>query len=141
MAAKKRVAQAKSGNRQTDPAVVKFLSELNHPLKKEIEAVRKIILGVSPAIHEGIKWNGPSFRTTEYFATFFLRATDGVQLIFHMGAKVKDNSTKGMQIADPAGLIKWLARERCMVTLGAGREIQANKAALEAIVRAWIGQM
>ena len=139
---KKAPARAKGGNsRGPDPAVSAFLRELDHPLKKEIEAVRRIILGVSPDIGEGIKWNSASFRTTEFFATVNWRAKDAVQLIFHKGAKAKDNSTTGMQIADPAGLIKWLAKERCLVTVGAGKQIQANRAALEAIVRQWIGQM
>jgi uncharacterized protein YdhG (YjbR/CyaY superfamily) len=126
---------------QTDPAVTAFLRKLHHPLKKDIEAVRRIILAVSPAIREGIKWNGPSFRTTEYFATVFLREQDKVQLIFHKGGKVKDNSTAGAQITDPAGLIKWLARERCLVTLGVGKDIQANRSAFETIVREWIRQL
>ena len=143
MATKKRVAKPEPGSSQTDPAVVAFLRELDHLLKKEIEAVRKIILGVSPLIREGIKWNAPSFHTTDYFATLNLRAKDGkdrVWLILHMGAKVKDN-TKGMKIADPAGLLQWLAKDRCLVTFENGKDIQAKRAALEAIVRAWIRQL
>ncbi len=141
MAAGKRVASPEPGSSQMDPAVSAFLRQLDHPLKPEIEAVRQIILGVSPEIREGIKWNAPSFRTTEYFATFNLRAKDRVQLVFHKGAKVKDNSTKGVQIADPAGLVEWLAKDRCLVTLGAGKDIRAKSAALEAVVREWIRQM
>ena len=99
---------------QTDQAVDEFLRDLDHPLKKEIESVRQIILGVSPDIREGIKWNSPSFRTTEWFATLNLRAKDGqerVWLILHLGAKVKDNA-KGMKIADPTGLLQWLGKDR-----------------------------
>src|SRR5262245_42082617 len=129
------------GSPLADPAVVAFLRDLDHPLKKDIEAVRQIILGVSPTIREGIKWNSVSFRTTEFFATVFLRDTKQVKLIFHKGAKVKDKPTKGMQIAEPAGLVEWPAKERCMVTLGAGKEIHARRAALEGIVREWIAQM
>jgi uncharacterized protein YdhG (YjbR/CyaY superfamily) len=141
LAARKPVASPEPGGSQTDAAVSAFLCKLDHPLKQEIEAVRLIILGVSPGIREGIKWKAPSFRTTEYFATFNLRAKDRVQLIFHMGAKVKDNSTQGMHIADPAGLTEWLAKERCLVTVGTGKDIQANRAALKTIVREWIGQL
>jgi len=143
MAARKHVAKTEPGHSQTDPAVIAYLRELDHPLKKEIEAVRRIILGVSPEIREGIKWNAPSFRTKDYFATLNLRAKDGkdrVWLILHAGAKVKDN-TKGMQIADPAGLLQWLAKDRCLVTLADVKDIQAKRAALEAIVRAWIRQL
>ena len=143
MTARKRSAKAEPSSTQADPAVVAFLRELDHPRKKEIETVRQIILRVSPEIREGIKWNAPSFRTTEYFATVNLRARGGedhVWLILHKGAKVKDNSTKEMQLADPAGLIKWLAKDRCLVTLGNRKDIQAKRAALEAIIREWIGQ-
>jgi hypothetical protein len=61
----------------TDAAVAAFLRGLEHPLKQELEAVRRLILAASPTIHEGIKWNAPSFRTDEYFATMNLRARNG----------------------------------------------------------------
>lgn len=110
---------------------------LDHPLKADIERVRAIILGVSPTISDGIKWNSVSFRTTEWFATLNLRSRDAVQFVFHLGAKVKDN-TKALKIADPAGLMKWLAKDRCLVTLGAGKDIEKNRKAFETIVREWI---
>ena len=143
MAARKRVAIPEPENSQTDPAVIAFLAELDHPLKPEIEAVRQIILDVSPEIREGIKWNSPSFRTTDFSATLNLRAKDGkdrVWLILHRGAKVKDNS-KDLQIADPAGLLEWLAKDRSLVTFADAKDIKAKKAALQTIVRDWIGQM
>lgn len=144
MAARKRAAKPESDNSRTDPAVGTFLRELDHPLKPQIEAVREIVLGVGPEIREGIKWNSPSFRTQDYFATLNLRAKDGkdrVWLILHKGAKVKDNSTKGMKIADPAGLLEWLTKDRCLVTFSDGKDIQAKRSALRIIVREWIRQL
>ncbi len=138
--ARKRAAKPEAVASQTDPAVVAFLRDLSHPLKPDIEEVRQIILGVSPDIREGIKWNAPSFHTTDYFATVHLRSGDEVRLVFHLGAKVKDNTTK-MRIADPEGLIEWLADDRCLVTLGLGEEVTARRSALENIVREWIEQM
>jgi len=121
--------------------VAAFLETLKHPLKKEIEAVRLLILGVSPAISEGIKWKVPSFRTEkEWFATFNVRSQDSVQLVFHLGAKTRPD-LKAFKLADPNGLMKWLGKDRAMVTLGGGRDIPANRKALEAIVRAWIKQL
>ena len=38
-----------------------FLIELKHPLKKEMEAIRKIILKSNSELTEHIKWNAPSF--------------------------------------------------------------------------------
>ncbi len=111
---------------------------LDHPLKLEIEAVRRIILGVSPAISEGVKWNAPSFRTEkDWFATIHVRAKERVQLILFLGVK-KRPDLKPFELPDPKGLVKWLAEDRVMVTLGAGRDIAGNRRALEAIVRAWI---
>jgi hypothetical protein len=87
---------------------------------------------------QAVKWNAPSFRTTDFFATVNLRSRERVQLIFHTGAKLKATAATGISIADPAGLLEWLARDRCVVTLGAGKDIQARRAAFEAIVREWI---
>jgi hypothetical protein len=137
MGAKKNVKSKSSGTGKAGD-VGEFMRELDHPLKRDIETVRQIILNVDPGIGESIKWNAPSFRTTDFFATFNLRSRDSVQLIFHTGAKVKATAATGINIADPAGLLKWLARDRCLVTLGAGNDIRAKRAAFEAIVREWI---
>jgi hypothetical protein len=133
---KKPNAKRAVGGKQTDPAVVAFLKDLDHPLKKEIESVRAIVLGVSPAIREGIKWNAPSFRTSEYFATMNLRQ-NRVWLILHFGAKVKDN-TKAIKISDPTSLLKWLANDRALVTFEDAKDVKAKRAGLEAIIREWI---
>lgn len=118
-----------------------YLKTLKHPLKKELEAVRLIVLGANAAISEGIKWNTVSFRTEkDWFATFNVRAQDSVQLVFHLGAKTRPD-LKAFKLADPNGLMKWLGKDRAMVTLGAGRDIAANRKGLEAIVRAWIKQL
>ena len=134
---KRKPTKAKTKSKTADDEVDAFLRDLDHPLKKDIEAVRRILLGASPEIREGIKWNAPSFATKDYFATFFLRATDAVQLVFHRGAKAKDNS-KEMKVQDPEGMIRWLAKDRCLVTIGSGKDIPANRAAFERLVRAWI---
>ncbi len=120
-------------------AVDAFMVKLKHPLKAEIAAVRQVILGADPAIGEEIKWNAPSFRTTEFFATVNLRATHDVQLIFHLGAKVRKPAPK-IEIADPAGLVKWLGKgkDRCLVTVGAGKEFAANLKPFQELVREWI---
>jgi hypothetical protein len=113
-----------------------LMAGLDHPLKAEIEAVRAIILKTK-GVDEGVKWNAPSFRTAgDWFATVNLRAKDGVQLVFHRGAKVKANVE--MEIPDPKGLVKWLDKNRALVTLGSGAAFKANGKALAAIVKAWM---
>lgn len=126
---------------RTDLAVTALLAQLDHPLAREFAELRQIVLGVAPEIHEGIKWNAPSFRTTDWFATVHLRSTDKAQLIFHLGAKVKSLPPGGLHLADPAGLIRWLAKDRCLVTLGTGKDLATHRAAFEAVVRAWINYL
>ena len=122
-------------------SVDEYMRKLEHPLKRELEAVRRIILGAHPAIGEAVKWNAPSFYVKEYFATAGVRSKDFVHLVFHMGAKVKDDTTKGVKIADPKGLLAWHAKERCSAKFHDMQEIEKNKSALQSIVKQWIKQM
>ncbi len=143
-AKKPRPAKSKSTTLQTDPAVISFLRELKHPMKSELGVLRRLILNVSPKIHEGIKWNSPSFRTTDYFATINLRGKGGkdrVWLILHTGAKPKASAKRGLKIADSAGLLKWLGKDRCLVTFGDEKEIRAKRSGLQTIIREWIRQL
>jgi len=129
-----------SGGSQTDATVKAFLRELEHPLKAEIELARKLILGASSEICEGIKWNAPSFRTSDWFATFNLRGRGGEQhvwLILHLGAKAKSGAANG-KIADPSGMLEWLAKDRCLVTFKDSKDIRAKRVALQNIIREWI---
>jgi len=115
-----------------------FLAALDHPRKPEILALRRIILGADPAIAEGIKWNAPSFRTAEWFATFHLRAKTGVQVILHFGAKVRDKADARAAIADPRSLLTWLGPDRASVTFADLAEVEAKGSAFAAVIREWI---
>ena len=115
-----------------------FLAALDHPRKVEIQALRCIILDADPRIAEGIKWNAPSFRTVDWFATTHLRAQDGVQIILHFGAKKRDGFAPRAAVADPDGLLRWLADDRASVTFTDLADVQAKRDAFAALVRAWI---
>ena len=118
-----------------------FLATLDHPSKQEILALREIILGADPAIGEEVKWNAPSFRTSEHFATFHLRAKDGVQVILHFGAKKRDRSGARAVIADPDGLLQWLADDRATAKFRDRADVEAKRAAFEAVLRQWIAHV
>ena len=118
--------------------VAAFLAALDHPCKPEILALRQLILGADANICEAIKWNAPSFYTTEHFATFQLRAKTGVQLVLHLGAKVRETATTGIEIADPAALLTWLAKDRASVTFQDLAEINAKREAFTQLIRQWI---
>jgi hypothetical protein len=132
---KKSTKSRNDGNEVDD-----FMKKLDHPLKSALQEVRSIILGANPKIREGIKWNAPSFATTEYFATVNIRK-EVVLVILHFGAKVKDNSLPGLTIKDPSELLEWLAKDRAAVTFRDLKAVKTNRAAFAKIVRQWIANM
>lgn len=95
-----------------------------------------MILDVSPTIQEGIKWNSLSFRTTEWFATFNWRVKDQVQIVLHLGAKVKDASEVA-DIPDPDDRLKWQAKDRALLTLHPS-EIERCRETVTALIQEWI---
>jgi hypothetical protein len=121
---------------QTDE-VDRFLRDLDHPLKEEIVAVRDIILGADKEITEHIKWNAPSFcYQGQDRVTFKLHPQDGIHLIFHRGAKVRD--AEDFNFEDNSGRMEGLAPDRAMVALSDMSDVDAQKRALRKLVREWI---
>ena len=73
--------------------VTDFLDELNHSLRKEIEALRICILSTDNNLTENIKWNGPNYCfDNEDRITMRIQPpkTKLIQIIFHRGAKKQD---------------------------------------------------
>jgi len=134
MAASKRAAPTESGSSDVED----FMAKLDHPLKAELQTVRTMILGADPSIVEGIKWNSPSFRTKEYFATTNIRGKDVIQVIMHFGAKVNEISATGVVIDDPEKLLTWLGKDRATIKFADMKSIQSKHDAFSAILRQWI---
>lgn len=125
----------------TTKAVDELMKALEHPEKDAIEALRAIVLEVDPTIREGVKWNAPSFRTSEYFATTHLRTKRGIGVILHFGAKVREVAAGRESIADPEGLLTWLAKDRATVVFASAGDLATKQKALQAIVRQWIAHV
>ena len=130
-----------TGAADTTAAVDAFMRALDHPFKAEIEAIRQTIRVAHRSIAEGVKWNAPSFRTTEYFATTNLREKAGVGVILHLGAKVKDRGPGRVPVDDPRGLLKWLATDRAMVVFTSMDDINAKRPDFERLIRSWIAHV
>jgi hypothetical protein len=126
--------------RATDADVETFLASLEHPFKREVLALRQLILGVDARITEGIKWNAPSFRTSEWFATFQLRAKGGVQIILHLGAKKRPELEK-LEIADPASLLEWLGPDRASVKFRDLEYIERTRRDFVELIRQWVARV
>jgi hypothetical protein len=132
-------AKSKPGT-QVSTEVLALLAGLEHPHKAGIEALRKWILALSEKVTEEVKWNAPSFKLEDHFATFRIHPPKYIQLILHTGAKAKSN-TKAFAVDDPAGLLKWPASDRAVMTIVSEAELQKNKDHVLRMLRQWVAQL
>ena len=44
-------------------------------------------------------------------------------------------------IDDPTGLLKWLAKDRCLLAFDDAKEVRAKSPAVKAIIRQWIDRL
>lgn len=118
--------------------VTTFLDSQNHPFRKEIEALRKLILSANKELIENIKWNGPNYvYKNEDRITMRIQPPKQVQLIFHCGAKVKAQP-KTKLIKTDFGLLEWKGNDRAVATFKTFQNIEKSKTNLIQIVKEWI---
>lgn len=133
-------AKSPSGGRGKNQTVDEYMLGLEHPHKDGIEALRRAILSADARIGEAVKWNAPSFRLDDHFATFRLHPAPIFQLILHTGAKAK-NAPQSFEIEDPDGLLKWAAKDRCVISFVSTADALAKRDAVVRVVREWIAQL
>jgi len=114
-----------------------LIAALEHPHKDAIDRLIALTSSADPRIELRWKWNAPSFALGDDFATFHLRAKEGVMIIMHFGAK-KRATPSAEAIADPKGLLTWLAKDRAQITFADLAAVEANKKSYVALIRAWI---
>ncbi|SEI53881.1 protein of unknown function (DU1801) [Dyadobacter sp. SG02] len=114
----------------TSKKVDDFLSELNHPLKNEMQVIRQIIMEADPALTEEVKWGGPSFYYKGDIATFSPRVKDQAVLVFHEGEQLTPRT-----VLEPAPKGKAYAKFSTMA------EIEAKREDLKAVIKEWIELM
>ncbi|MEF3083080.1 DUF1801 domain-containing protein [Luteimonas sp. SMYT11W] len=125
----------------TSVAVDAFMAALDHPHAGAVQRLRALVLGVDPTIAEGVKWNAPSWRTTEYFATTQLRAASGIGLVLHRGAKARALPDGGLAIDDPDGLLTWPSPDRALLAFADRDAVDSGADAVQALLRQWIAHV
>ena len=106
--------------------VDELLTDLDHPLTREVQVVRGIIKGVDKDIHEEWKWNAPSFsHNGSYLVTFNLWEKERIHLVFHNPEIVNINST----------LLEGDYPTRRMTYFADMGDIEAKKPELERVLR------
>jgi hypothetical protein len=118
--------------------VTHFLDSMNHPLRKEIEHLRRIITASVIGFTENIKWNGPNYSMQDDDRiTMRIQPPKQIQLIFHRGAK-KRVQPKQKLIDDTSGLLIWKENDRAIATFKTKADIEKSESALAQIVKDWI---
>lgn len=125
---KKTTAKPRAPKLSDAEQVAEFMARLEHPLKAEIDAARAIIKSASPKIAERIKWNAPSYYTSEDLLTFNPRTTKNVQIVFHHIAITEVRS----------GLLEGNYKDRRLVHLNDMADLEAKRAELERVLRKYV---
>ena len=111
-----------------NPEVEAFIAELGHPLEKEIQAVRRIVLGVDRRITETIKWKSPTFVFEGNIASIEPRSKKQVSLLFHQGAKLPGTHPA---LEGGGGTVRYLR-------FADAADVKRKQKDLEKAVRAWV---
>ncbi|MCX7174548.1 MAG: DUF1801 domain-containing protein [Proteobacteria bacterium] len=127
---------------RTSPAttVDAYMKALEHPHKASIQELRELVLSVDPRIKEQVKWNAPSFYLEDNFATLRVQPEPILQLVLHSGSK-RNAHPKKFELLDPQSLLKWPAKDRCVVTFSSSIEVSQHKAAIKRMITDWIRQL
>jgi len=119
--------------------VAQFLKDLKHSHKTEVDTLRKIILKADKNLTEQIKWNAPSFCINgDDRITMNLAGKGMLRVIFHRGAKVKENKTKGRILEDKTGLLEWASDDRAILTIKTMDDLKANEKNITWLVQQWV---
>ena len=78
-----------------------------------------------------------SFQTSDWFATFNKRETSRIEVVLHFGAKKREGADVA-NISDPNGLLKALAKDRCMLTILSADDLQSKEGEIKELIREWI---
>ena len=119
--------------------VVEFLNKFEHPLKPEIEEVRRIILEANDQLSEHIKWNAPSFCVNKKDRiTFNFHGKKGFRLVFHCGSKKTEFENRAPIMKDDTGILNWVTGDRATLTIATRDDLKERKSKLIKVISKWI---
>lgn len=108
-------------------AVDAWFEKYDNPQRANVQRVREIILAADPRIDECIKWSAPTFTYKGNAASFFPKSKQHVSLMFHQGAAIPGEHA----------LLEGDAETGRSARFVDAADVEAKKAALEAVIRAW----
>ena len=112
---------------ERNPAVDAWMEQYDNPLNPLVARVREIMLAADPRIEETVKWSTPTFTYRGNLASFQPRSKRFVSILFHEGASIPGS----LQILEGGG------DHARYIRLADEADVDARRAELEAVVRAW----
>jgi hypothetical protein len=110
-----------------NPDVDAWFERYENPMKEAVAATREVMLAADDRIGEVVKWSTPTFVYKGNLASFQPRAKQFVSILFHEGATIPGTHP----ILEGGGDHARYAR------IAGPDELEACRAELEAVVRAW----
>ncbi|MDP2814290.1 MAG: DUF1801 domain-containing protein, partial [Erysipelotrichaceae bacterium] len=117
--------------------VTALLDNLEHPLRNEINYLRSIIMSTGLGLSEGVKWNGPNYSiNNEDRVTIRINPFKQIQVIFHRGAKVKEQPKERL-LKDEHKILTWKENDRAIATFKRMDEIERLSVVFKELVIQW----
>lgn len=118
-----------------------FLTKFNDERKPLVLAMLNAISEECPTLTETIKWNAPTFcHNGKDRLTFMLHKIDRVGLIFHTGAKPKEDKKAAPLYSDDSGLLVWNSNIRAAITFFELNDFLSKENLFKKAVKRWIAE-
>jgi hypothetical protein len=116
-----------------------FLTKFNDERKPLVVAMLNAISEECPTLTETIKWNAPTFCLKgKDRMTIMLHKKDRVGLIFHTGAKPKEDKKSAPLHKDDTGLLEWNSNIRATITFLDLTDFLSKRNLFKRAVKRWI---
>ncbi|QZY51526.1 DUF1801 domain-containing protein [Leucobacter tenebrionis] len=126
----------------TQQAVEAWLREMSDDRVPLLAELCRIIEQSDGRVVGEIKWNAPSYRIVEHFATTGIERKGGIRLVLHTGAAKRETPLPMREhVEDPTGLLTWKGSDRAVALFSSIEDVCAAREALTAILRQWIAAM
>ena len=104
-----------------------FAGQQDNPLVDSLQLAREIILDSDDRVEESIKWKTPTFAYEGNIVSFTLGAKNFVSLMFHSGASIPGDHPR----------LEGDGKQVRTMRFDDSDDLTANRADLEAVIRAW----
>jgi hypothetical protein len=112
----------------TNPDVDEWSADQrDNPLIDSLQLARQIIMEADDRVEESIKWKTPTFAYQGNIVSFTLGAKNFVSLMFHKGGEIPGDHSR----------LEGDGKQVRTMRFDDADDLTANRADLEAIIRAW----